>query len=442
MSRQPSDTLLVNVTELRFPVDEKVMRDVFSSIATVNRVQLLPQTVPTMSSALVQFSDARGAHTAMNQRQGRHIYADCNKMEISFAAPEPAPIFAQPPQQPPLAPMANQMPQGGMQQQAWGMQQPVAQNWGMQQGGMMPPVQVGMGGPMQGGMMGGPMQGGMMGPGMQGGMMGPGMQQQWGMFPGQNMGYGPNMGYGGGPGMGRGRGGMGGPGMGPGGMNMGGQMMNPYGNNGGDQGTAPFVSINEVPAEATLKQIFNFLEVWGQVATIRRTQRQGIVHIRMDSVEDAENVARFVHKTPFMGAEISARSLPTFVERSEIRCEGEGPDEPSSTQWDFRGPSIRHRPRGQRSRCCASNTLRLHLKRTPRSEDEVKDYFLSIGFPLVIVERDTNNNRGDDILVKFDSAADASKALLACHGHACGVEGGQASFVSTYNKRKDDITQQ
>ena len=452
-SQQVSDTLLVNVTELRYPVDEKVLRDVFQTIAPVTRVQMVPQTLPNLVSALVQFPDARAAQVAMTQRNNRHIYSDCNKMEIVFAAPEAtsAPIFASPP-------MGNHGGHSGMGGMGGQQHHP-----GM--GGMM-----GQGGPMGGGMGivgSGPNQQMMMmnaghGASMGGGMGGGGGQSIPGMgaAPMGIMVGGRPLGAGGAhpqpgppsgginipvPGMGQGQmGGMGGPGpmgMTPNPMAMAAMMAQYSGMMFGmpgagamaaarPAGVAPFVSVNEIPPDTTLNQLFAILEVWGSVASIRRTQRQGIVHVRMFAPEDADAVAKFVHKCPFFGAEISARSMPTFVERNEIPAGGD-PDDLSCNQYDFR--QARHRHRTMRCRCVASSTIRLHLKKEPRSDDEVRAFFTALGTVPTGVEHDSASygTRGDDILVRFESVADAVRAIVFGNNKICDVDGGVASFAAS-----------
>eukprot|EP00331_Platyophrya_macrostoma_P020534 CAMPEP_0176463498 /NCGR_PEP_ID=MMETSP0127-20121128/35921_1 /TAXON_ID=938130 /ORGANISM="Platyophrya macrostoma, Strain WH" /LENGTH=551 /DNA_ID=CAMNT_0017855663 /DNA_START=36 /DNA_END=1691 /DNA_ORIENTATION=+ len=126
---QMSDTLLVQISEVRYAVSEDIIQKVFESAGAVTRVYVAPQTNPKEATAVVQFTTAEEADKALRQRNLRHIYENCNKMTISFAnwwehVPEQAvlsspPQVMQPQQQASLfaAPVPQHMPQ---HQQAYG----------------------------------------------------------------------------------------------------------------------------------------------------------------------------------------------------------------------------------------------------------------------------------------------------------------------------------
>lgn len=128
-----SDTLLVQISEVRYAVNEDIIQKVFESAGAVTRVYVAPQTNPKEATAVVQFASAEEADKALRQRNLRHIYENCNKMTITFTnwwehVPEQA-VLSSPPSQMHqqagslfAAPVVAQNAYGGMYQP----QQPMA----------------------------------------------------------------------------------------------------------------------------------------------------------------------------------------------------------------------------------------------------------------------------------------------------------------------------
>ncbi|CUI14355.1 RNA-binding protein, putative [Bodo saltans] len=79
-----SDTLHIVVSELQFPVTEDTMNRVFEGIAPISRIAVLPQQSSSEVSVAVQFTSADGARAALDARNNRRIYSDCNKMTMLF----------------------------------------------------------------------------------------------------------------------------------------------------------------------------------------------------------------------------------------------------------------------------------------------------------------------------------------------------------------------
>lgn len=403
---QPTNTLHVKVTDVRYPVTEEVVKQVFGQLGAIERVHILPDQQPNTAVAIVQVSDPATAESCRAQRHGRCIYSDCNRMEINFTKWEsfvPTAVLGSAPAQMITGPY-----------DAANFQQMMAGR-----GGMMGASARGRGGrggaPQMGAMMGGIAVGG-------GGQnMPPGMAMAPGMPPGMPQGM-PGM-----PMQGMPMPGM--PGM-PGMHMMNPQMIATMSQNAQGQGQAqdnPFISVAHLDENIPLQYLFVLCELYGHVCYIRRNfSKPQILTVKFKSFQEAQTAATYIKELPVCGSNVNARTFGHFTERSGVPP-GEGdPNDPACRAYNFDSPGVKHRAQNARCRCSPNEKVRIYgLKEV--TSDDVHKYYESIGCPPISTVCD-DETRGIYIL-EYEDIANAIKSLILSHGHVCGNESATVSFL-------------
>jgi hypothetical protein len=188
-------------------------------------------------------------------------------------------------------------------------------------------------------------------------------------------------------------------------------------------GPTQFVSVALVPETVALQPLFNLLEVWGTVLSIRRNQnKKEIVTVKMGSVAEAETVSTLVRGVPFFGGKVSAKPFPTYSERHPATAEGD-PTDPSVVQYEF--SQVKHRNTSQRSRCKASATLKLTGAAT-QSEATVMGFLSSAGYLPSSVRKDEAEGY---FTIQMDSVENAVKLVAEQQWAVCGEEKSNLSFT-------------
>ncbi|EPY20313.1 hypothetical protein AGDE_14742 [Angomonas deanei] len=363
--RHLSDTLAIHVSNVRRPVTEEMMRQVFGSVRVQPvSVMVCPTGAGGDCSVTAQFQSPKDAEAVHNQLNDRNIYNDGNKMTISYAQPPSGVLESFPPYSAPPAPQ------------------------------MYPPP------PMAGGYMG-----------------------NMSMPP--YAGFNPMMDNNNMRGRGRGRGrGMPMP-MGGYPYNNGPMPMNPM-QSGMPMNHVPgptvYLSVTVVPESEPLQTIFVLMEVFGGVVTIRRTQRnKEILTVKCADIEDAENIARHLRRVPYAGGTVSGKPFPTYVDRHPCTDEGD-PNDPATEQYNF--TASRHRRPGQRSKCGASRYLKVTGCSSFTVED-IQNYLTSKNFTPESITKDEEG----DFLVVLPSIEAAVNVIITCQANICGEERSSVLFV-------------
>jgi hypothetical protein len=420
-----TDTLHVKVTDLRYPVNEEIVRTVFAPIAQPRNIHIVPNAPKGSAIAIVQFSDPRSAEACRQQRDSRCIYSECNRMEIAFTRWEsfvPSGILGTPP--------AHIVGPYGMNPQTRGGFAPAYQVEGydgrgrgrgrgrgtMPFGNGTPPPQAPMqptyqpytltmppGMPYQA-----PYANMMAFPQVQPSL--PPMSVTVGSIP-------------------RGRGGIQLPvpmGM----MPQMGMMMNPTMMNQMMRQPQvrvnvpnPFLSVAMLDKDVPLQPLFDLCEVYGQVAYIRRNfKKPEILTVKYQSAQEAQLAAMCIKHVPFFGSTISGRNFSSFEERAPEPTADGDPNDPSILGFNF--ANARHRPQETRGRFPPSEILRIEGFRTPITAESIHSFFESIGVPPVTVTADDN----DSFTVTFTDVASGVKALCFGQGKVCGDENSCVTF--------------
>ncbi|RNC49076.1 hypothetical protein TcCL_NonESM00906 [Trypanosoma cruzi] len=418
-----TDTLCVRITDIRQPVTEDMMYRVFGSISTnPQRLQIAPSSNPNETVVMAQFSDMYATQRVMENLNNRNIFNDGNKMVMTYATWEPAPVLPAPPTAVYGAPAAAY---GGVQPQQ--QQQP---NIMYQQVQPQPSVYVQ--------------------PRSQPAQQMPHVPQP--QLPQPRAGFDQPRG-----GRGRGRGGPGGQRGGgaavgfdpmmvgyppmaypmvPPMMPMAGNMMANYMNPKSMQNTPTvFLSVTVVPETEPLQTIFTLLETFGGVVTIRRNHnKKDILTVKMASIPEADNVVQHVRKVPFAGGTVSAKRFPTYNERTPCTDDGD-PLDSATSQYDF--TTARHRSPGQRSKCNPSNVLKV-TGCAGYSEADVMTYFTSENF---FPDRIIKDEEGAFTVYMADTAT-AVTLLVKCHNSVCGEERSNVLFIEGPKENNENHTEQ
>jgi hypothetical protein len=404
-----TDTLHVRVTDLQYTVDESVVMQVFSPVAPVTRVHMLP---PQASErvAIVQFADVRGAESAMNERNGRNIFNNCCKMTISFTnwesfvPPQPLSVLPQPVQAPmpqqqfiegPYAGQRQSFPHHHQQHQAMGhgansyyASPAAASNMpSMQPGGsaglyhhqamlMHPQLQVGRGAMASG----------------RGGIFIPTLAHHHHHHHAAMMGFNPL---------------------------LAGAPLQPQ------QATGPtlFVSVALVPEAASLYSLFVLMEAFAGVVSIRRNQnKREIVTVKMASTADTDTISKLLRQVPFSGGKLNAKPFPNYTERHPATAEGD-PKDPTLLQYDF--TQTKHRNTAQRTQFSASTVLKL-TGAANQTEGAVMGFLNERGF---FPERLAKDEAEGFFTVHMDSVENAVKMLVECQWSVCGEEKSNFAFL-------------
>ena len=443
MYPESSDTLNVNVTDLKYAVTEETLRAVFDSVASVVQVRMLPQKDNSSVSALVQFHDARSAEAARRERNGRCIYSECNRMEISFGNKhqmQQSPMFTQPqgnfqqqqmPQQ--MNPMnVGQQFAGQPQQMIQNFQQPQLHPYAMNQQ-LQPPQQqfqhpyTNPNGFEQQNQMSVPMNGRGYPYVPRGGRAG-----AIGNFPPNNyqqnfqMGQQPHWGRGSPPYRGRGFGQDQGQGYPRGGRGVG-----PRGRGGFDPSFAgqqqagydqvnPFVSIAMLAEDIPLLSLFTLLEVWGNIVYIKRNfNKPEVITARFSDYSDAVNCAQNLKRVPIGDGdcEISGKIFGHFNEKSGFTEPNDEGDPSNAECKSFNFSSWKHRMGAHRIRSGISDTLKLFNVPAEIGAMAVQSSFQSLGVMPQEVTYDENA-----YIVTFADNRSAVKALIRGHNQVCGEQ--------------------
>lgn len=404
-----SSSLNIRVSNVTREVDQNVMRRVFESVGVAAvQIDVFPREGNGDAFVIAHFADPSTAARARDSLNGFNIFDHSNTMSITFA---------------------KQMNSGGMGRGAdpnalaMGSVLPVPQAMGY--GGVPPAAGMGVGGglygaaapyapfPQQQAQAQQPM---MMPPG------GAGMPMV-GVPPPFYGGRGGGRGMRGGPG---GRGMRGGGGVGRGGApQVGGfnPMMGMQQPMVSKDTPSIFISVTVVPETEPLHNIFILMEAFGGVFSIRRNQKQkDILTVKTNSIDDAENIVRYLRRVPYAGGTVSAKRFPTYTERNPCTDEGDAKD-PETTQFDF--TASRHRSPGQRSKCQPSRNLRI-TGCSVFSEEDIANYLNAMGFEPASVTKEESDG---SFVVSMVDTATAVKALIQCHGNVCSEERSNVIFV-------------
>ncbi len=222
----------------------------------------------------------------------------------------------------------------------------------------------------------------------------------------------------GGPMMGRGAGfndGFYGPrgGMGPYGRGMGG----PYGRGNDTRGPSAriWLELFHVPENFTLQQLFILLEVYGNVAGIRREETEkGRRHLALFFMQDEGVLAMrsldgcLIGQAPLKIAALASEDTTPFAATGD-------PMDPNCDNYDFR--SVPHRSK-------LSSQFASTLKSPPSTSlfvaglhDSVSDtvltgYFQTLGFQI----QEFRRKGPTTAIIKFSTMSDATHALVMSHG--------------------------
>lgn len=440
----------MHVSQVRYPVTEGMIQKVFEGVAPVRQVHVTPSANSEEAQVVVQFSSVEAAEAALQARNNRNIYSDCNKMTMTFTrwwdvvpdqavlssppvsnpalfgAPQQAVYHQQPQQavQQPVQQFQHTPPFAQMQQHQAAMPTPSMQQMAQPQVVMMAPGNSMMlpGMAANGGMaaMGAPFNpmGGAFNPmALMGGMSNMPFDPMHNMAASQGMRGGAMMGVRGGRGAGL-RVGQPNPMMQ--GM-MAPNMMIPTAMNAA-AGNAPtvYLSIAFLSTETPLQALFVLLEAYGGVVSIRRNQNKPeIITVKMATTQDADHVVQYVRNVPLGPKTINAKRFAQYQEKYPCSDE-QNPFDAATLNYDF--TTSRHRSPLHRSKASPSRVLKITL--CPHTEEELMAFFTECGmFPENITKE------GDHFLVRMDTVENAVRLLVDCQNRVCNEEKSNVIFV-------------
>lgn len=183
------------------------------------------------------------------------------------------------------------------------------------------------------------------------------------------------------------------------------------------------LSIAMYPSSEPLIKLFNLLECWGGVVSLRRNHKNNdIVVAKMQSPADTHTVVRHLSRVPLCGSDCSARLFTTYSERNPPSSEGD-PHSAETLGFDF--TNFRHRHPSARGTENASHELILSGC-AQKTESEVMNYFSENDiFPESLNKIEEEGT----FRIRMDTVASAVKLLVTCQWQVCGSDKANIVFA-------------